>query len=273
MATVPTATGTYLSDLFNPQVIGDLINAELTNKMVFAPITRVDYTLAGRPGNAVTLPKYAYIGDAVVVPEGTDIPLTKLTETTTSVTIKKYGKGVQLTDEAVLSGYGDPIGEAARQIALSIDSAFDNDIYALLNAITGTMAYTGGSTFSADDVNNALVKFGEKIDGTKYLYVNPADYAILRKSSAWVPASEIAARITVSGVVGEIYGCEVIVSNKLTTDNVSFIVKPETFRTFVKRETLVETDRDIINKSTVLTADKHAVNYLYNDIGAIKLSK
>ena len=100
MAQVDTTYGTYLSALFNPQVVADLIDTKLTNKMVFAPLARIENTLQGRAGNTVTMPYYSYIGKASTVSEGYDIPLTKLTQNTTSVTIVKYGKAVQLTDEA-----------------------------------------------------------------------------------------------------------------------------------------------------------------------------
>ena len=33
--------------------------------------------------------------------------------------VKKAGKAVELTDESVLSGYGDPLGTAINQIAMS----------------------------------------------------------------------------------------------------------------------------------------------------------
>ena len=59
MAQVDTTTGTYLSSLFNPQVVADLIDTKLTNNMVFAPLARIDWTLEGRAGNTVTLPYYS----------------------------------------------------------------------------------------------------------------------------------------------------------------------------------------------------------------------
>lgn len=274
MATVNTSNGTYLTNLFNPQVVGDLIRGKLTNNMVFMPVTQIDYTLEGRAGNTITVPTYAFIGEAAAVNEGADIPLTQLSETTDTATIIKLGKAVQITDEAALSGYGDPIGEAANQIALALDGGNDTKIYDILHAITGAYLHTAAAaTLSTDDINNALVKFGENLDGVKYLFVNPADYAIIRKTTAWLPASEIAADAMVRGVVGEIYGCRVIVSNKLTTDNESFIVKEGAFRTFLKRGVNVEFDRDILNKSTVIAGDLLAVNYLYDKAGAIRIKK
>ena len=59
MAQVNTSTGTYLSSLFNPQVVADLIETKLTNNMVFKPLAMIDYTLQGRAGNTVTLPFYS----------------------------------------------------------------------------------------------------------------------------------------------------------------------------------------------------------------------
>ena len=59
MAQVDTTYGTYLSDLFNPQVVADLLETKLTNNMVFAPLAMIDYTLQGRAGDTVTLPYYA----------------------------------------------------------------------------------------------------------------------------------------------------------------------------------------------------------------------
>ena len=45
MATVNTSTGTYLRDLFNPEVVGEMVNERLVEKIVLSPLARVDYTL------------------------------------------------------------------------------------------------------------------------------------------------------------------------------------------------------------------------------------
>ena len=278
MAQVDTTTGTYLSSLFNPQVVADLIETKLTDNMVFAPLAMIDYTLQGRAGNTVTLPYYTYIGAASSVSEGYDIPIRKLTQTTSSVTIVKYGVATQLTDEAVLSGYGDPIGEASSQIALAIDDAMDNALLAALAANSASeQNYTASAStgLAPDDIPLALAKYGEDNEGTKALLVTPDFYAQLIGapiSSNWIPASEIAANIRIKGAVGMAYGCQVIVSNRLKTAGNLYIVKPKTLAVFIKRGAMVESDRDILNQSTVLAGSILAAPYLLNPKGMIKLS-
>lgn len=271
MATVPTTTGTYLSNLFNPQVIGDMIEKKLVDAIRFAPLARVYNNLEGRPGNTITLPFFNYIGNATVVAEGTDIPIHQLTEQTTPVTIKKVGIGVQLTDESVLSAYGNPIGESVSQIALSIGSAVDNDFLNIMDTTADANMTMAAAAFSADRVAAALTKFGEDIDGEKVLLVSPASYEILRKATGWIAGTDVAANLVIRGTVGMIYGCQVVVSNKLATSDTAYIVKPGALALYNKRGVMVETDRDIINKSTVITADRHYAAYLLNKNNLIKI--
>lgn len=272
------ANATLLTNLINPQVMADMIDKKLVDFMRFAPLATIDDTLVGRPGNTITVPSYNYIGDASTVAEGADIGISQLTATPATATIHKIGNGVQITDEAVLSGFGDPIGEATKQLALSIASQVDNEFINVLAGITAPMLHTAGTpgTLAFADVADALELYGEDIDegGVKVLLVSPKQYTYLRKSTGWLPASDVSADVAIKGVVGMVQGCQVIISNKLTeassTEN-AYIVKPGALRLFMKRDTLVEADRDIINKSTTITADKHFAPYLYNASNAIKI--
>lgn len=273
MAQVNTTYGTYLSDLFDPQVIADLIDTKLTDNIVFAPLAMVDNTLVGRAGDTVTLPFYSYIGAASAVSEGYDIPLAKLAQTTTSIAVRKFGKAIQLTDEAVLSGYGDPLGEGTRQIAVAIADRIDTELLAALAANSASeQNYVGASTgLVPADIPKALAKFGEDYDGTKVLLTTPDFYAQLLGEN-WIPASEIAAEVKVRGAIGMAYGCQVIVSNRLVSAGNMYIVKPGTLALFMKRDTMIETDRDILNQSTVVAGSKIVAPYLLNPKGMVKLS-
>lgn len=274
---------TKLANLVNPQVMADMVDKKLVDLMKFAPLATIDTTLAGRPGDTITLPAWNYVGDASTLAEGVSLTASVLSASTVSAKIHKVAKGIELTDEAVLSGYGDPIGEASYQLALAIASAVDNETLSILHGISGTMLFsaansTAGAT--ANDIVGALELFGEDIEeGPTVALVSPAVYTAMRTAvgaNTWVPASEIAAGVAVRGVVGEFQGCQVMVSNKLKKTAAGagdiYLVKPGALRIFLKRDTLVESDRDILAFTTVMTASKHFVAYLYDASKAIRIA-
>ena len=273
---------TLLANLVNPEVLAPMIEKKLTDYMKFAPLATIDTTLVGQPGNTVYMPYFNYIGDAAVLNEGVSLTPSLLSTGMANVTIEKIAKGVELTDEAILSGYGDPYGEAADQIAHAIANAVDNKVLSILHAITGDMAYStvNNTTLPTDtDIISALELFGEDIEeGQSVALVSPAVYTAMRSNvNSWIPASEIAAEIKVKGVVGEYQGCQVMVSNKLKSGAAGagdiLIVKPGALRIFLKRDTLVEADRDIIKFTNVITASKHYAAYLYDATKAIRIYK
>lgn len=272
---------TLLTNLINPEVIADFIEAKLVDNMVFAPLATVDYTLEGRAGNTIKYPVWRYIGDASTLSEASTLSVATLVASTASVTVHKIAQGVELTDEAVLSGLGDPLGEAASQVTLALASGIDNEMLATMRSdVASTMTYqTSASTVApADtDITEALELFGEDIDGIKATVVPPAVYTKMRKTGKdngnWIPASELAADIAIKGAVGEYQGCQVIVSNKLKTLGDIFIVKPGALRLILKRGAQVETDRDILKFTNVITGSVHFATYVYNASGLIRIKK
>ena len=265
---------TKLANLVDPEVMAGIIEQKYVDYMKFAPLATIDNTLEGQAGDTISLPHFNYIGDASTLAEGIALTPAQLTASAVTVQIHKIAQGVELTDEAILSGYGDPVGEAAKQIALAIASQEDNEMLTTLSNIGAGMTHTTSGDPTDTDITAALELFGEDIDGTKVALVSPKVYTAMRGNShTWVPASELAAGVAVKGVVGEFQGCQVIVSNKLTTSKNIYIVKPDALRIFVKRGTLVESDRDILKFSNVITASKHFATYLYNASKAIKITK
>ena len=263
------------ANVVNTEVMIDWLNEHLEKEMKFSSLCRVDTTLTGRAGDTVSVPKYSYIGDAGEIGEGGAIPVVQLSAETEEVTVKKAGNGVKLTDEAILSGYGDPLGEAAAQLTLSIAGKVDADVLGVLKTIGGEMTHTDeANTISADLVADALVLFGESDSEGKALIVAPAQLASLRKSEGWLKATDVGAEQLVSGAAGMIHGCSVIVSEKIKASGGKFenyIVMPGALTLFLKKDTEVETDRDIVHKTTVVTADKYYAVYLSNAEKAVKV--
>jgi len=270
---------TVLSGLINPQVMGDLVDKKLHDLIRFLPLAEVDETLVATPGSTLYLPYFNYIGDASTLGEGSTLTPASLTASMASVAVHKVAQGVEITDEAALSGYGDPLGQGAMQIATAIANCIDNEMLTALASIGSTMTQEAAVSgpILPSDVNAALELFGEDIDvGEKVLVCSPALGTSLRNTKAWLPASEIAADRMVRGAIGEAFGCQVIISNKLrksaAADEVAYIVKPGALRLILKRDTLIETDRNILTFCNVITGSKHEACYLYDVSKAIKLT-
>ena len=127
---------TKLSNLLNPQVVAEYIDAKLVDKIKLSPLAVVGTTLQGRPGNTLTVPVWQYIGSAQDLAEGVaDVPVVLNSESNT-VTVKKAAKSVEITDEAILSGHGNPVSEIADQLLLSIADKIEKDCYTALEGAT-----------------------------------------------------------------------------------------------------------------------------------------
>ena len=260
---------TKLANLIDPQVLADYVDQKLIDNIVFAPLATVDDTLVGNPGDTIEFPAYSYIGPSDDLTEGSAISTVSLNASTVSVKIKEAGKGVEITDTAILSAYGNPVDEIGMQLVKSIADKTDIDFLATLAGIGSTMTKAVSTVM---DISDALELYGEDIEGQKALVVPPALYTAIRRTDEWIPASEFSAGALIRGSVGQAFGCDIKVSNRLKTSGNAFIVKPGSLRLILKRNALAERDRDILRRVNVYTITKHYVTYLYNAAGAIKLT-
>lgn len=262
---------TKLANMVDPEVMADMISAQLPAAIKFTPLAKVDNTLVGRPGSTVTVPKFKYIGDATDVAEGADIDLALLETEQDDFTIKKAGKGIQLTDEALLSGYGDPLGEGTNQLKMAIANKVDNDLLAAAKLATLTYTLTAGVT--VDAVNSALEIFNDEEENVAtVLVVNPKDASKLRKEAGadWTRASELGDNILIKGTFGELLGAQVVRSRKVE-EGTALLIREGALGLYMKRAVEVESDRDILNKSTIVTADEHYGAHIFDDSKVIYL--
>lgn len=213
-----SANATRLTDLFDPQVVEDYIEQKYIDAIRFAPLARLDDTLVGRPGSKVTMPYYQFAGPAENVAEGSDIPIKKITQSTKEVEVSKIGLAIEFTDEAMLSGYNnDIVTESADQILKAIADKVEKELLEQMGKVGAGMTQAVTANSEADSISDALVKFGEDIDGPKVLLCSPTLYGKIRKANGWIPGTEIGAERIIRGSVGMIHGCEIVVSNRLTS--------------------------------------------------------
>lgn len=274
-------TQTKIAQLVNPEVMADMVSAKLPKMIKFTPLAYVERELVGQPGNTLTVPKWEYSGDAKDIEEGVAIEPDQLTTKKSTMTIKKAGKGIELTDEAVLSGLGDPIGQATHQIALAIANKVDND---LVEEAKKATQFVAEAPTTGDALDKALAVFADEEDARYVALINPEDAIALRADTAkeWVRGSEIGADIVISGTFGEAHGVQIVRSKKVEKGK-GFLVKVSAVDTdtddvakygaFVinlKRDVAIETDRDILKKTTVITGDEHYGVYLYDPTKVVK---
>jgi N4-gp56 family major capsid protein len=214
MADLTNVTTLVNGDVFDPEVVGDMINAKVEKKAAMKGYVKVNTDLQGVPGSEVTIPRWGYIGEAEDMEEGQPIDSTKMAFTTAKYGIKKIGKGVMLTDEAQLCGFGNPMGTATAQIAMSIDEKLDNDEVAVMyeshnvcDASTAVIKYTA--------IVDGVDMFGEEEDSNKVIFIHSKQKTQLRKDPDFLSADKFQPGVLRDGVIGRIAGCDVKVSNKV----------------------------------------------------------
>lgn len=207
---------TKMANMINPEVMGAMIEAKIDALLKLTPYAKVDRTLVGVPGDTKTVPSWNYIGDAEDVAEGAEVGLSTLTASSTTFTIKKAMKAVGITQEAVNSGLGNPIGQAEKQLAKAIAGKVDNDV---LDAV-----YSGSNVYAASTlaaigyagIVDANAKFEDEEDGIeKVMFINPAQEATLLKDADFLSADKFTAGVAVNGAIGKIAGAWVKKSKKV----------------------------------------------------------
>ena len=266
---------TQFSNMINPEVMAEMISAKVEKKVSVIPFAKVDTTLQGQAGNTITLPVFGYIGDAANVAEGASIGASVLTTTHKQFTIKKIAKGVDITDEAILSGYGDPVGEANRQLIMSISQKVDQDA---IDALYGaSLTYNGvANKISYAGIVDAIDVFEEEYNTEKVIFVHPKQVSQLRKDADFTSADKYVNGnyIAVNGEIGKIANARVVVSKRVKEDDthagyvnpivkLSFDAETEestsALTIFLKKGVMVETSRDIDHQINMIRASENYV--------------
>jgi hypothetical protein len=272
-----SASYTMKANLVIPEVIADLVETKLGDNITLLPLAEQDNTLEGQPGDALKFPAFEYIGAASVVNENGQVVVGNLAAGTKTATVHKYAKAISITDEARLSGFGNPMDEAAKQLARAIDQGVDDELFSVLNGVNINRKWVN-STLSADNIADALVLFGEDLTGPKILLTDAAGFAQLRKDSDYIKASDMGQRMINGDVVGEIWGCQILITNKVKNNTTvkekqHFIVKPGALRLVNKRGTLIEVQREPDYMRDNIFASKHCVAYLYDHSKVVAITE
>lgn len=277
---------TFLSDLLNPEVLGDIVSGKVSEKVVVAPFAKIDTTLEGVPGSEITIPVFSYIGDAEEIAEGAKVGTAKLGTTTTKHKIKKAMKSVALTDEALECGYGNVENEVGTQLGKSLSAKIDNDA---LEAITTPyveettpngvklIADLSTSAISYNGIIDAVDYFNEEIDTEKVMFINPKQKTTLRKDPNFISKDRYNGEVVMNGEIGKIAGCRIVPTKKVKNVdgfyNCPILKLDEDAETedetpavtiFLKRRAKVEKQRHSDTQTTDIIASTYYVAALTN---------
>lgn len=216
---------TMMKDMINPEVMGDMISAKIEALLKITPYAKVDTSLQGVPGDTKTVPSWKYIGDAVDVAEGEEVDLTAMSADTTTFTIKKAMKAVGITQEAINSGYGDPVGQAETQLAKSIAGKVDNDILDAL--LTGTIISGDGTAkIGYEGIVEAVGAFDEEDITDKVMFIAPEQVTTLRKDANFISADKYDNAVIMNGEIGKVAGVRLVPTKKIKVDEGGVYTNP-----------------------------------------------
>jgi N4-gp56 family major capsid protein len=138
-----------------------------------------------------------------------------MTAASTTFTIKKAMKAVGITQEAINSGLGNPVGQAEAQLAKAIVGKVDNDV---LEAALKATNYSGdgSAVIGYASIVDAVTKFEDEEDGIeKVMFISPKQEATLLKDPDFTSADRFTSGVAVNGAIGKIAGCWVKKSRKI----------------------------------------------------------
>ncbi|MFJ3867904.1 phage major capsid protein [Streptomyces nigra] len=255
-----------------PEVWGDMAQAAFTGRVRVAGSAAVveDNTLEGQPGDTIHFPKWGALGELDDLSEGTAMTPVAMSTSAATATIKEAGKAVEITDKAKLTALGDPEAEARRQFGILAARKVDAALIAQAQA--DETAAGGGNPFKfttaagktkftwLDAMVPAIAQFGDEWEPSDFagLYLNSAQYADALADSQFVDAAKLGngPSAAVAGSIGRIGGVPVFLTNRVTAGKF-LLMKNQALGLLYKKRPLVESDRDILARSTVVTTTLH----------------
>lgn len=261
---------TKLANLIDPEVMAPMISAKVPKAIKATPFAKIDTTLEGQPGSTITVPKYEYIGDAEEVAEGVEQGDAQLTTTTAEYKVKKIVKDVTITDEAVLSGYGNPVGEINNQLAIAIASKVDNDVIDALKGAQVKKRFT--NDISYNNIIDSIDLFIEEDNVEKAMFVHPHQVSTLRKDANFISADKYNQQVVLKGEIGMIANTRIVSTRKAVNEAGTYYQNPivqlraeaqtgddelSAVTIYMKRGVNLETERKVKGKKTLISADEH----------------
>lgn len=268
---------TFSTDLYAPEVWADLAQSQFKKKAIIvnSPAVLTDDTLVGEPGDTINFPSWMLMTDMVDLAETDVLVPEKLTQKNSKATIKEAGKAAEWTDKAKLVGIGSVQDEAIRQFGILAARKVDADLIAAATAsIAAGTTYADGTTATASEplkltatggftwanIVKAGLLFGDEWDPAEFagVYINSAAAEVMLNDEKFIQAAQGAGSNSIvnGGLIGTKNGLQFFYTNRLA-ENKALLLKRNSLGLFYKRRPIVEQDRDILARTTVVSTNMH----------------
>jgi len=285
-------TTTMSTDLYRPEVWADLAQAKFKQKAIVSTSSAVltDDRLAGQPGDTIDFPKWGQLSEMEDIDENKSLVPEKLTQSNSKAVIKEAGKAAEWSDRAKLTGIGNVQDEAIRQFGILSARKVDKDlIAAATQVITGGISYADGTTstdskpFSITltggvtwaNLVKATLLFGDDYDPAEFagMFINSAAAEVMLNDEKFIQAGQTSGGNTViqSGMLGTRNGLNFYLTDRLAA-NKALLLKQNSLGLFYKRRPIVEQDRDILDRKTVVTTNLHYAVKRIADDGVVDIT-
>lgn len=257
---------TTLSKLIDPEVIGDMIQAKLEKAITVLPYATLDRTLTGRAGSTITVARFVWDGEAEEVAEGDEIPIRALGTESADYTVKMAGIGTEISDVAVLSAHGNPVGQATTSMADSILGKLDEDAHVEL--LNSSNVFNANNAISYENVIDAIGLFQAEGVIDMIMLVHPDNVTTLRKDPNFIDRNKYGNQVMINGEIGMIGNARIVPSRRVSGVG-GFFYSPiiltndpmhrdelSALTYFIKRDTNIEVDRKPRKRSTEITGDQ-----------------
>lgn len=267
-----------------PDVYAQLVREKIAGKTKVAQFAKVLGDLQGKPGETLTMPKWAYIGDATDWAINTPMTSTQMTQTTTNATIKAIAApAVKVADYDNEVELGNAIDEASGQQAVAIARKQDTDAIAECLKSPLKKALATKNTVTQTEMIEILGLYGDDRDSADFDAIvihssfAPSFYTMDMFVSREKTMTTDGNGIAVNGVIGYFLDIPVVLSDRLydstNTEGFILVLKKGALGLIPKEAPFAEASRDASLRQTTIYCSQFYAMALIDDEAVVFAKK
>ena len=263
-----------------PEVYAELVREKVAGKVMVAQACKVLGDLKGKVGETLTMPKWAYIGDAKDIVLGTPMEATNMKQTSTTATIKMIAApAISVNDYDDVVELGSALDEASKQQGTSIARKLDIDAITEGKKTVLQKQLETKNIVTFDEMNAILGLYGDD--------ANASDFEFIAIHSAFIPSflkmdGFVSAEVTftaqsngiqLNNLLGYFRGIPVVVSDRLydntNTEGFILVIKKDSIGLIPKESPFTEVARDASTRTNTIFTSQYYAMALIDDAGVV----